>query len=56
MGGEIAGNRNEDVPALVGVAPRGELNFAVLPPTPIAYSVAQTQLSFRFKHRSSLKR
>src|SRR4029077_10743752 len=25
MGREIAGNRNEDVPALVGVAPRGEL-------------------------------
>ena len=25
MGGEIAGDRNEDVPALVGVAPNGEL-------------------------------
>ena len=25
MGGEIAGDRNEDVPALIGVAPDGEL-------------------------------
>ena len=25
MGRKIAGDRNEDVPALVGVAPRGEL-------------------------------
>lgn len=25
MGGEIAGDRNEDVPALIGVAPHGEL-------------------------------
>ena len=25
MGGEIAGDRNEDVPSLIGVAPAGEL-------------------------------
>jgi hypothetical protein len=30
MGGKIAGNRNEDMPALVRLAPRGELSDACL--------------------------